>query len=104
MSVVPRVETQDFDEGKSLKKVRLQLIRAAKELKPLPTPAELLNRLSDLIADLDDIKEQALLLYHVAQIEQSGLRERLTDIDARLAQGWEPDSESAEALLERLPN
>ncbi len=93
---------QPFDPQQSLDRLRLRLVDAAAELRPLPSIDDMAERIYAVASELEAIVRELPLVIHVKQIEERGLRDRLADLDDKLASGWVPDASPVEDVVARL--
>lgn len=96
------VDVDQVEPKARLDLVRLRLLDAAADLRPLPTPEELEQRLSAVVSELADVLRELRLLQHVSAIEETGLEAELVELDEAIAGGWTPDAEPVDAVVERL--
>lgn len=82
--------------------VRLRLLDAASELKPIDGPQELVGRAREVARQLRSIEEDLLLFVHCSSLEASDFEAQLDKIDAQLAGGWQPESAPVEDVVDRL--
>jgi hypothetical protein len=94
------------DHQSQVDQVRLRLVNAASDLrpsaKPLDGPRELRDRLAAVMRDVQQIQKDLLLLFHCTQLEESGLSEKIEEIEAKLADGWKPGGSPVEDVVKRL--
>ncbi len=105
MSAVPVEPFESFtiDTRNAFDDVRLRLSETVSQLlRPLPTPADLAERVEAVVLELESIRRDLLLVYHVAKSEQAGLLRTLSEIDERLEAGWKPDGKPVETVIARL--
>jgi hypothetical protein len=105
MSALPVEPFESFtiDTRNAFDAVRLRLSETVTELlRPLPTAADLAQRVESVVAELEAIKRDLLLVYHVARSEQAGLLKKLNDIDERLEAGWRPEGAPIDDVIARL--
>ncbi|MGI8808178.1 MAG: hypothetical protein ACR2KK_10115 [Acidimicrobiales bacterium] len=105
MSALPVEPFESFtiDTRNAFDAVRLRLSETVTQLlRPLPTPADLAERVEAVVSELESIQRDLLLVYHVAKSEQAGLLRTLTEIDERLAAGWKPEGKPVDDVVARL--
>lgn len=90
------------EERQSIDRVRLRLADLLGDLRPLSTPDEFRQRLRAVLLELESIRNELELVFHLSQAEQVGLSDALNDIDHKLAQGWKPEASPVEDLVDRL--
>ena len=103
MTALP-VETGPIDAQQRLDRLRLRLVDAAADLRPVPLPSleDLATRVHAVAAELDAIMRELPLVVHVSRLEEGGLREQLAELDTQLAEGWVPSGSPVEDVVASL--
>lgn len=97
---VAQAELTSEEAKRSLDHLRLRLADVLGDLRP--TSRDLGERLQAVLVELESIRDEVELVYHVSQAEKNGLPAKLEEIDRRLAEGWQPDASPVEDVVERL--
>jgi hypothetical protein len=86
-----------------VERVRLRLLKAADELRPIEGPTELHARLMAAAREVHSIQEALRLLLHVTALEETDFLAELDAIDEKLADGsWRPEGSKVEDVVARL--
>lgn len=93
---------QPFDPQQSLDRLRLRLVDAAADLRPLPSLDDMAERIHAVASELEAIVRELPLVIHVSQLEARGLRDTLDELDKQLANGWVPEASPVEDVVARL--
>jgi hypothetical protein len=90
-------------QAASLDQVRLRLVDAASDLRPLDGPQELISRARKVADELESIREDLLLYIHCGALESGDFMASLEKIDACLLDpDWRPDAAPVEDVVARL--
>jgi hypothetical protein len=79
--------------------VRLRLVDAAAELKPIPNLHDLTQRVRQVNEELESIRDELLLFLHVQHLKGSGLDERLETLKRQIASGDLPKGRAVEDIV-----
>lgn len=102
-TVVEDDGTNGFDTTEeALTRLRHRLFDVASELRPLTTVEELGDRVRAVASELHGIERELLLIVHIQWAASDGLFDKLQAIDAKLAEGWQPDGSDADDVVTRL--
>lgn len=95
-------ELPTIDTRKAFDKVRLRLSEAVTALlRPLPTHADLLERVRSVASELEEIQHDLLLVYHVTAREEALLHE-VDEMGRRIDDGWVPEGKPLAEVMDRL--
>lgn len=94
--------TTDGDSGHRIQEVRLRLLDVASDLSPMPTPAELAERLQFVSRALESIQCDLRLIAHVVEIESGPALSELDELEKKMAEGWEPQGTPGDEAVKRL--
>jgi hypothetical protein len=93
---------ESLDSAHEVNRLRAQLHDVASELRPVPTFAELRDRIGRVRRDMHQIEQELQLVLHLAQLEDEGIMGEVEEIERQLDEGWVPPSRPVEDVVEEL--
>ncbi|HUP69088.1 MAG TPA: hypothetical protein VM142_04655 [Acidimicrobiales bacterium] len=98
-----RAKASSETTEQSLDRMRLRLVDAAFDLRPLPTKEGIGERVRAVASELHKIERELLLLCHVdSKLGDTQLTQKLEDLDIRIAEGWRPEAADADEFVAGL--